>query len=494
MKGSFLNTSSSRTEIFSKNALVTVFSDAESCPEPLQFARQVATLKEIQAYYEPFYVMDMGRVNQLVDQWTSSLPRVQPYYSVNCNNDPVLLKLLAANRFVGFNCLTNQNVEDALEFVSSDRILYFNPVWTRASLKQAAAKDINMLFFENSRDLDRILLHHPTAELVLHICINNDSEDPAAAMGCEVEVAAELLQLGVASGANIVGISFNLGSGVRPSLYATAIEACASLFELGLALGLPMNVLNLGCGFSSLDENFPVVCTYINDSLDYYFPVERFPRLRILATPGRFFAGSVFSLVTSIIGRRSIDLSNITNDDFDAGQEAFIYQTNEGYYGGFGCRVNAIEPECVPLFDNYMDKFTSEHVYGSVIGPSLDSLDVIQSICRFRPLSAGDWLMWNNMGAYSLNNRGSLCDDVDTHKNPMVFYFTTENQWEQMNISERVAASPDPNLPTTPVSDFSDDNSSFATDASFSGEDHFYQHNDSCEEKFLMMFGWPLYE
>jgi hypothetical protein len=38
--------------------------------------------------------------------------------------------------------------------------------------------------------------------------------------------------------------------------------------------------------------------------------------------------------------------------DFDAGNEAFLYQTNDGYYGSFGCRIMApnSEPKCAPLF------------------------------------------------------------------------------------------------------------------------------------------------
>uniref|UniRef100_A0A915CXQ2 Ornithine decarboxylase n=1 Tax=Ditylenchus dipsaci TaxID=166011 RepID=A0A915CXQ2_9BILA len=361
----------------------------DNSSQSLQFARQIAALKNVQSYSEPFYVMDMAKVNDLIEQ---------------C--DAVLLKLLANNRYVGFNCMNNQNLDDALELVSSDRILYSNPLWTRAALKQAAAKDVQLLTFESSRDLDRIMLNHPTAELLLHICVNHQSQDTNALMGCEVKAASELLQLAASSGANVVGVSFNLGSGdVTPALYSTAILAAAKLFELGSALGLSMTVLNIGCGFSSLDKSFEKTCAFINDSLDYYFPLDSFPQLRIMATPGRFFAGAVFSLVTNIVERRLVDLSNITNDDFDTGRDAFIYQTNEGYYGGFGCRVNAnIDPECVPLFDHYLDNFSAEHVYGSVIGPTFESHDVVQPICRFRPLSTGDWLLWNNMGAYSLNN------------------------------------------------------------------------------------------
>ena len=73
--------------------------------------------------------------------------------------------------------------------------------------------------------------------------------------------------------------------------------------------------------------------------------------VRVMATPGQFVASSVFTLVTNIIGKRSIDASFVTNNAFDAGSEAFLYQINEGYYGSFGCRIMAnSNPQCQPLF------------------------------------------------------------------------------------------------------------------------------------------------
>lgn len=44
------------TELFSKNA-VAVFADSR---QSFHFARQIASLKNVQINNEPFYVMDMG--------------------------------------------------------------------------------------------------------------------------------------------------------------------------------------------------------------------------------------------------------------------------------------------------------------------------------------------------------------------------------------------------------------------------------------------------
>lgn len=55
--------------------------------------------------------MDVSQINKLLDVWCNYLPRVQPFYAVDCNDDPVLLKVLSENPMVGFQCSTKQNIE-----------------------------------------------------------------------------------------------------------------------------------------------------------------------------------------------------------------------------------------------------------------------------------------------------------------------------------------------------------------------------------------------
>ena len=52
---------------------------------------------------DSFYVVDLGRVIHLYDAWKDKLPLVQPFYAVKCNEDPALIKTLAALG-TGFDC------------------------------------------------------------------------------------------------------------------------------------------------------------------------------------------------------------------------------------------------------------------------------------------------------------------------------------------------------------------------------------------------------
>lgn len=52
---------------------------------------------------DPFYVVDLGRLVELYRDWACALPTVAPFYAVKCNEDPALLKTLAALG-TGFDC------------------------------------------------------------------------------------------------------------------------------------------------------------------------------------------------------------------------------------------------------------------------------------------------------------------------------------------------------------------------------------------------------
>ncbi|VDO16522.1 unnamed protein product, partial [Haemonchus placei] len=64
-----------------------------------QIARHVANK---QTGASPFFVMDMPSVMARVDDWRDHLPRVQAYYALRCNADPVLARMLADYARLGF--------------------------------------------------------------------------------------------------------------------------------------------------------------------------------------------------------------------------------------------------------------------------------------------------------------------------------------------------------------------------------------------------------
>ena len=60
---------------------------------------------------------------------------------------------------------------------------------------------------------------------------------------------------------------------------------------------------------------------------------------------------------------------NGSSSDFDDGY-GYVYQTNDGLYGSFGCRlIDRCAPKCRALTDGRVD---GELHHAAVLGPNLD--------------------------------------------------------------------------------------------------------------------------
>uniref|UniRef100_A0A7E4VFQ6 Orn_Arg_deC_N domain-containing protein n=2 Tax=Panagrellus redivivus TaxID=6233 RepID=A0A7E4VFQ6_PANRE len=466
-------------------ASVTVVDGAENCSR--DFARNVAEMKTLQGDEQPFFVMNPGRVAAAVDNWFTMLPRVAPFYSLRCNDDPVMVRLLAADPRVGFLAVTREELDTAVAAVEPGRVLYANPLWTRGSLRNAVSAGVNFLTVQAASDLDRVSATAPNASLVLQIAVAGSTSELGAAPADVPAIFERAFDLGL----DLCGLTVDLGSGRHNvSAYTTALRSAAELFNIGSQLGLKMDLLNLGGGFASAGSSFCEAASAINAGLDALFPSN----IRVIAQPGRFFAADAFTLVTRIIGKREADLSTVTEDDFDAGTQAFVYQINEGFYGSFGCRLVAnVEPSCSPLFDGSLttDGYADRRFYGSVVGPTDDAFDVAQPLCHLRQMAVGDWLEWPAMGAYSRGNRASL-GDVDIPI-PAVYYHCNAAEWRHLErcASDECATSP-AGLASTAMSLF-DEADTDTIDDGFCGSNSDLSCSDGSAEE-VWLADWHQYQ
>lgn len=69
---------------------------------------------------------------------------------------------------------------------------------------------------------------------------------------------------------------------------------------------------------------------------------------------------------------------------FDSGTAGFVYQTNEGFFGSFGCRLTAFcEPKCRPLVECVHDVSADNYTYATILGPTLsNNVDIVQPVAR----------------------------------------------------------------------------------------------------------------
>jgi len=176
--------------------------------------------------------------------------------------------------------------------------------------------------------------------------------------------------------------------------FVDAIQNARTIMNYGNKLGFTMNLLDIGGGFpgnTGTEDYFSEIATAVNTALEEHFPDDG--AIRIIAEPGRYYVASAYSLATNVIASREMI-------DAETGEMKYMYYINDGVYGSFNC----------VLYDHYVpepsfcannesnEKFTS-----SIWGPTCDGLDCIHTSIKIPKLNIGDWVLWKNMGAYTIS-------------------------------------------------------------------------------------------
>ncbi|KAI8867298.1 Orn/DAP/Arg decarboxylase 2, partial [Ramicandelaber brevisporus] len=126
---------------------------------------------------DAFFVADLASVVRQYAQWRAELPRIEPFYAVKCNPDPVVVALLA-ELGANFDCASKEEIRRVIATGTpnaASRIIYANPCKAASHLRFAAESGVQMMTFDNADELHKIKKHHPTAGLLLRI-ITDDSK------------------------------------------------------------------------------------------------------------------------------------------------------------------------------------------------------------------------------------------------------------------------------------------------------------------------------
>ncbi|KAJ1882133.1 Ornithine decarboxylase, partial [Kickxella alabastrina] len=100
-----------------------------------------------------FFVGDMGEVQRQFVQWTQLLPRVQPFFAVKCNPDPIVVKCLA-RLGAGFDCSSIAELQLVLdEGIGAHNIIYAHPCKPASHVRFAKANGVEMMTFDNADEL-----------------------------------------------------------------------------------------------------------------------------------------------------------------------------------------------------------------------------------------------------------------------------------------------------------------------------------------------------
>nr|BAM19423.1 ornithine decarboxylase 1 [Papilio xuthus] len=339
--------------------------------------------------------MDLGEVVARYHHWKELMPRVEPFYAVKCNDDKLLVSTLAALG-AGFDCASKAEIEMVTGLgVRPERIIFANPAKLASHIRYSSSVGVDLMTFDSETELVKIKQHMPHAQLVVRIrCDAAAARCPLGIkFGCDpVTEAPRLLKLAAVFGLRVVGVSFHVGSGAEESgVYARAIQYCRALFTLGAAAGHAMHLLDLGGGFpghtgSSIRETAQV----INAALDANFSGCE---VRVIAEPGRYFACAAYTLATMVYAKREVPAKE---DDVE--ETHTMYFMNDGVYGSFNCLLYDHQ-EVTPVPLNTAEGTPRS---SSFWGPTCDGLDCVVPRMRIPALPLGAWLVFRDMGAYTL--------------------------------------------------------------------------------------------
>ncbi|KAI9775303.1 MAG: Ornithine decarboxylase [Geoglossum umbratile] len=374
---------------------------------------------------DAFFVADLGEVYRQHIRWKMNLKRVKPFYAIKCNPDPLVVRLLA-ELGTGFDCASKNEIQQVLDMgIDPSRIIYAQPCKTKSYVRYAAKAGVKKMTFDNPDELYKTKQFFPDAELFLRISTDDTSSVCRLSIkfGASLDRTQSLLELAKQLDLNVVGVSFHIGSGARdPNAFSKAVRDSRLVFDQASKIGINMTTLDVGGGFCS--SLFEAMACVLSQALDDYIPAN----IRIIGEPGRYYVASAFTLACNVIARRTIE------DTANQAPARMLY-LNDGIYGNFtGIMFDHQNPvprvlRCGRRF-MHSSEATEEYEIGpvtrySIWGPTCDGIDLIVENVEFpNVLDIGDWLYFEDMGAYTKCSATRFNGFIDNHE---VLYVSSES-------------------------------------------------------------------
>jgi ornithine decarboxylase len=306
--------------------------------------------------------------------------------------------------------------------VDPTRIIYAQPCKTNSYVRYAAEKGVKQMTFDNADELYKVKKLFPDAELFLRISTDDSSSLCRLSLkfGASLDSTNSLLKLAKELKLNVIGVSFHVGSGASdPISYMKAVQDARVVFNQAACHGFHLRTLDVGGGFTS--ETFEGMALVLSEALDMYMPSH----VNIIGEPGRYYVSSAFTLACNIIARRTIEIP-------ETGERSYMVYLNDGLYGNFSSIMfDHQHPEAQILHTGNRTLFSQASSYQSIDGieysiwgPTCDGIDRIADSIRFEhTLDVGDWLYFENMGAYTKCSATRFNGFTDAHD---VIYVSSE--------------------------------------------------------------------
>ncbi|XP_010282643.1 PREDICTED: antizyme inhibitor 2 isoform X1 [Phaethon lepturus] len=381
---------------------------------------------------QAFFLADLGDIVKKHLRFLKALPRVKPYFPVKCNGSEGVIRLLA-ELGAGFACTNKAEIAQVQSIgVPAGKIFYSSPCKQVAHIKYAASHGVQLMTFDNEVELSKVARSHPHARMLLGIAADcNPSAHPSMTFGTTLKSCRHLLETAKEQAVEVVGISFHLGScGLEPKAFAQSVAVAQLAFEMGTELGYRMHLLDIGGGFPGAEDTrarFEEIAAMINSALDVYFPDGC--GVEIITTPGRYYVTSAFTFAVSITAVEEVPAEQPGSDEEGSGsKKSLVYHLSDGIYGAFSCLL--FDSPCpTPRLHKRPCPDHPSHS-SSLRGPPGQAEDRIADSLELPELQVGDWLIFEDMGAYTIATSSLLggCPQ------PQITYAMSRVAWKAIQL------------------------------------------------------------
>jgi ornithine decarboxylase len=274
-------------------------------------------------------------------------PRVEPFYAIKCNPDPVIVQTLAVLG-CNFDCASRNEirlVQDTCSQLSRQPdIIFANPCKPVSHLIESVARGVRLVTFDNAAEVAKCASVSGKIELVLRIITDDRGSQCrlSSKYGAPRGKWRPLLAAAKQHGLTVVGVSFHVGSGCRDATkYLKPLQDAREIFDMAeTEFGMKLQLVDIGGGFpgethsiwnpvvaidevdddggdtlegkpsndnGEADKNrfmfFQEIAQQVAPMIDELFPPES--GIRIISEPGRYFTAAAATLCCSVISCRS---------------------------------------------------------------------------------------------------------------------------------------------------------------------------------------------
>lgn len=330
----------------------------------------------------PMLLLDCGKLADQYRQLSAALPKVGLYYAVKAFPHAAIVNTLNTLG-AGFDIASTGEINLLRkQQVNPRQTIHTHPIKKDKDIRDALRFGCSTFVVDNPDEIAKFRKYAHRVGLLLRVAFRSPdcAVDLSRKFGCAPEEVPALLRAANELGLHVKGLSFHVGSqSTSPNTHVAAIEACSRLIE---EYEVPIRILDVGGGF-------PVDYEQGGDIDIYHFcePIRaalaKLPdHVEVIAEPGRFLIAPAAAAVTTVVGKAM------------RGDQPWYY-LDDGVYGMFSGII--FDHTRYPL-----------HVFrqgplreSTVVGPTCDSIDVVEENIALPELEIGDLLVGRMMGAYT---------------------------------------------------------------------------------------------